>query len=368
MANITNQSESCVFPLAYKITVSSLLGVTLLLAPVMNSIVCIAILTTKQLHTSANLLIVSLSFGDILISVILPTLEIIYIALYPKWPIKKLGTTLLNSVWMYSLVGPFVTVAVITVERYKAITSFRIRSSSGTGTSRKLMVTIAIVWIYSLSSVAFMAAFFKETTGEYYEWNVNHLFYYPYLGIHIVVPLILITVLYCLIVITARKTRRQATKDVPNALNKISAAKEMKLAKTIGIVIGLLFAVWVPVLVLEYFYAIGTEDCWVQMAGPVSVWLTCSNGLVNPVVYNYRNQQLRKAMRGICFKSGSQTNQATSSREYHPTKGRRHCSSVQTMSTITESRSMRAERNKGFVDENTKTREHENKEIIDTRL
>ena len=229
--------------------------------------------------------------------------------MYPKWPLKKWGTMLLNSIWMFSLVGPFVTVAVITIERYITIVSFRARAISGP--SNKVALIITAIWIYSLLLVAFMAAFFTKTAGEYYEWNVSHLFYYPYLGIHIVIPFVLIIVLYIRIIAVAHITRRGTIKHTPDSMAETGREREMKLTRTIGIVIGLLFAVWVPVLVLEYFYAVGTKHCWVQMAGPISVWLTCANGMINPLLYNFRNRQIQRAVRALCCKNVNQDGQNT---------------------------------------------------------
>ena len=295
----TNSSaHACTFSLVYKITVSTLLGTTTLFAPVMNSILCFAILTTKQLRTTANILIASLSVSDILISLIMAPLEIIYVSLYPKWPLGKVETTVLNSVWMFSLVAPFVTVTVITGERYKTITS--LRHYKRTIGWKPLVSALMFIWIYSISSVIFMALNFTTTTGEYYDWNVLSEYYYPFLGIHIVIPLIVIPLLYGRIILVTRTSKRNTVRGgLSNTAVANHAKQELQLAKSVGIVVGILFAVWLPVLVLEYFYATETGSCVVQQAGVISVWLTSSNGMINQLVYNYRNPILRKAIKNL---------------------------------------------------------------------
>ena len=284
--NGTTTSEACVFPMAYKVTVSTLLAITFLISPVLNTVVCYTIFSVKRLQTFGNLLIANLSLGDIIISLTLPLMEIIYVSIYPKWLTGKIGTYFLNCVWLFSLASPFVIVTVITAERYKTLKSLiPIKSKT------VIFIVIPLVWLYSFGSVAFMAFFFTVPGEDAYEWNILPQFYYPFLGVHIVIPLVVISALYLAIYRMTRSSRKQTIRHGKASSNL--AKREMRVAKTIGIVIGLMFAIWIPALVLEYFYAIGTESCIVQMAGPVSVWLSSSNGMVNPILYFFRNPSLR---------------------------------------------------------------------------
>lgn len=213
-------------------------------------------------------------------------MEIIYVSIYPKWLTGSIGTYVLNCVWLYSLAYPFVTVTVITAERFSTL-----RSLIPVKSTTISVLAFSSIWIYSLGVIAFMAVFFTKPGEDAYEWNVLPEFYYPFLGVHIVAPLIIIAVLYMSIFRMTRSSRQQTTSR--GSASASLAKREMRVAKTIAIVIGIMFAIWIPALVLEYFYAIGTESCIVQMAGPVNVWLSCSNGVVNPILYFYRNPYLR---------------------------------------------------------------------------
>lgn len=284
--NNTSSHESCIFPLSYKVVVSGLLALTFLASPFLNGVVCYTIFSVNRLHSFGNLLIANLSLGDVVVSLSLPLLEILYVSVYPKWLTGKIGTYVLNCVWLFSLVYPFVTVTVITAERFTTLRSLLPVESTTISTA-----AFFSIWIYSFGMILFMAMFFTTPGEDAYEWNVLPQFYYPFLGIHIVIPLIIIAILYIGIYRMTRSSRKQTTSR-GSASNSL-AKREMKVAKTIAIVIGIMFAIWVPALILEYFYAIGTESCIVQMAGPVSVWLSCSNGVVNPILYFYRNPYLR---------------------------------------------------------------------------
>ena len=289
MSNVTNSTSStstCSFPMTYKVIVSSLLAFTFISSPILNAVVCYTIISVRKLQSFGNLLIANLSLGDIVISLSLPMLEILYVSIYPKWLTGSIGTYVLNSIWLFSLAYPFVTVTVITAERFSTLRSLvPIKSTTIS------LVTVSLIWVYSLGSVAFMAFFFTKPGEESYEWNVLPKFYYPFLGIHIVIPLIVIAFLYIGIFRITRLSRQRTTSR--GSASASLTKREMRVAKTIAIVIGIMFAIWIPALILEYFYAIGTESCIVQMAGPVSVWLSCSNGVVNPILYFYRNPHLR---------------------------------------------------------------------------
>ena len=248
--------------------------------------VCYTIFSVRRLQSFGNLLIANLSLGDVIISLSLPPLEIIYVSIYPKWLTGSIGTYVLNCVWLYSLAYPFVTVTFITAERFSTL-----RSLIPVKSTTISVFTFSCIWIYSLGVIAFMAVFFTKPGEDAYEWNVLPKFYYPFLGVHIVAPLIIIAVLYIGIFRMTRSSGRQTSSR--GSASASFAKREIRVAKTIAIVIGIMFAIWIPALVLEYFYAIGTESCIVQMAGPVSVWLSCSNGVVNPILYFYRNPYLR---------------------------------------------------------------------------
>lgn len=68
------------------------------------------------------------------------------------------------------------------------------------------------------------------------------------------------------------------------------------MAKTVAFVFMFLVFVWMPILILEIFYVVGSESCIVEQLGVVSVWLTCSNGVINPIVYSLRNKDFHRSM------------------------------------------------------------------------
>ena len=300
--NETTETESCEFNLDFRIPISILFVVTILLSVAENIVVSVAIVVDKNLRRPSNGYLLSLALTDVCISLGLIPLEMTYVWSYPEWPLGSLGTNILNSVWLFSIAGSFVTLLVITVDRYRAVMSL-VRYREVVSWGRTLIITV-LVWLYVVVVVILMRVFaFESTSGKTYEWNVNYKFYYAFLALHIALPLLIICALYYKIYKKAVQTRKQllshgqAHQGSMNTSDTVRETRvEVKMAKTVGFVFLFLVIVWIPVLILEIFYAIGSQSCIIEKLGVVSVWLTCSSGMINPVVYSLRNKDFRHAI------------------------------------------------------------------------
>ena len=76
----------------------------------------------------------------------------------------------------------------------------------------------------------------------------------------------------------------------------IETRLEVKMAKTVGLVIMFMVIIWVPVLVVELAYTRRSHSCVIEKLDVVSVWLAWSSGMINPVVYSLRNNDFRRAV------------------------------------------------------------------------
>ena len=126
MKNSTNEStetETCQFNLDFQIAISILFVVTIVLSVAENIVVSVAISVDKNLRRPSNGYLLSLALTDICISLGLIPLEMTYVWSYPEWPLGSLGTNFLNLVWLFSIAGSFVSLLVITVDRYRAVMS-----------------------------------------------------------------------------------------------------------------------------------------------------------------------------------------------------------------------------------------------------
>ena len=58
-----------------------------------------------------------------------------------------------------------------------------------------------------------------------------------------------------------------------------------------------MFVVCTPVVVLEIFFDFNFSNCIVEQAGTVSVWITCANRALNPIVHSRGNAEVKKCIR-----------------------------------------------------------------------
>ena len=302
-ANDTTEKNACEFNLDYQIPISILFVLTFVLSMSENILVSVAIVVDRRLRRPSNGYLLSLALTDICISLGLIPLEMTYVWSYPEWPLGPRATDVFNSVWFFSIAGSFVGVLVITVDRYRAVVSL-VRYREVVSWSRTLVI-IALVWLYVVVVVILMRVFsFKIVSGKTYDWNVNYKFYYAFLAVHIALPMLIISALYYKIYKKAVENRKQVlsrgrlhqgTTAASDTVLEIRL--EVKMAKTVSFVIMFLVIVWIPVLIMEVFYARRSQSCLIEKLDvPLSVWLACSNGMINPVVYSLRNKDFRHAI------------------------------------------------------------------------
>ena len=129
---------------------------------------------------------------------------------------------------------------------------------------------------------------FLPAPEDAYMWNVPATQYYIFLGIHIIISLIVIAMLYRKITVKLWREETGKTKV---------QSREVRLAKRLSVVIIFLFIVLTPVVLLEIFYNFDFSHCIVKQAGTVSVWITCANGALNPIVYSRGNAEVKKCIR-----------------------------------------------------------------------
>jgi 7 transmembrane receptor (rhodopsin family). len=276
-------ANNCTFSVYFKYSLCPLLLLSSVIAFIQNVIFCSIVWWNPILHKKSLILIVNLSISGIFNSVTVPVFEFVYVYFYPFWPLGKLGTNLQNAIWLFSLVLPFVTVTCITIERYLA-TVKGLRFHRTYVTPFNLGIVVLAIWIYSIAWTCSIASNFIQIFDDNnYVWNVPSAIYYVFLGIHLVVPLMVISVLYWLMLRETKKSNQQFDNQSFQR-DKI----ETKLAKTIAMVIGCLYFVWVPVVLLEIVYNFDFSECGVEQAGSVSVWITSLNGCLYPVIYFYR--------------------------------------------------------------------------------
>ena len=119
-------------------------------------------------------------------------------------------------------------------------------------------------------------------------------------------PALVILTIYAIIFQTAKGTSRARVQ--PAGTSKSPVQKETKIAATIAVITGLFVIAWLPFFVLNMI----AEFCFPCLPPYPDIlrlvrflkWMHYSNSVVNPLVYAYRNGEMRKTFKRLllsCF-------------------------------------------------------------------
>nr|XP_015203922.1 PREDICTED: 5-hydroxytryptamine receptor 1D [Lepisosteus oculatus] len=336
--------------LGLKISLSIVLAIITLATVLSNVFVVITIFLTRKLHTPANFLIGSLAVTDLLVSILVMPISIVY-TVSKTWSLGQV----MCDIWLLSDItcctASILHLCVIALDRYWAITDAL--EYCKRRTTRRAGVMIAVVWVISIS-ISMPPLFWRQAKAheELTECNVNtdQLSYtiYSTFGAFYV-PTVLLIILYGRIYVAARSRifkppsscgKRFTTAQLiggsagsslcsinsnsnqeghpqpggsPVFMNnvkvkladsvlerkRICAARERKATKTLGIILGAFIFCWLPFFVVTLVMAI-CKTCWFHAAlFDFFTWLGYLNSLINPVIYTAFNDEFKQAFQKL---------------------------------------------------------------------
>ena len=299
-AEINISSTACSWSWDFIIPVTILFTLTSLLVLFENILICVAVVCSPLREIKSNWFLVGLSVADMFTSLTITPLQILEFWASPHWPLGAIGVDVYNSLWNFCLVVPFLTVLAITVDRFLVIAK---KGNVFQNLSSKwVLILLIVIWAYGVLIVALLALSFDQAPSDEYVWNVPYEYYYPFLAIHVLLPLMIICYLYIRIFRTVRSTSRQVSIVLGSSVPfpKSKRLYEIRLAKTVGYVVFALVLVWMPVLAMEIVYGMESGDsCLVKTVNIFSVWLTCTNGVINPLIYSIRSKQFKSVLKKL---------------------------------------------------------------------
>lgn len=351
--------------LGLQISLSALLALVTLATTLSNAFVIATIFLTRKLHTPANFLIGSLAVTDLLVSILVMPISIVY-TVSKTWSFGQIVCDIWLSSDITFCTASILHLCVIALDRYWAITDAL--EYSKRRTMRRAAVMVAVVWVISIS-ISIPPLFWRQAKAqeELTECMVNtdqisYTLYSTFGAFY--VPTVLLVILYGRIYVAARsrifKTPSYSGKRFTTAqliqtsagsslcsLNSAStqeahlhsggaagggsggsplcvnsvkvkladsvlerkrlcAARERKATKTLGIILGAFIVCWLPFFVGTLVMAI-CKTCWFDpLLFDVFTWLGYLNSLINPVIYTAFNDEFKQAFQKLVkFRRGS---------------------------------------------------------------
>ncbi|XP_030642751.1 5-hydroxytryptamine receptor 1D [Chanos chanos] len=340
--------------LSLQISLSAVLAVVTLATVLSNAFVIATIFLTRKLHTPANFLIGSLAVTDLLVSILVMPISIVY-TVSKTWTLGQIVCDIWLSSDITCCTASILHLCVIALDRYWAITDALEYSKRRTMGRAGLM--IGVVWVISIS-ISMPPLFWRQAKNqELTECLVNtdqisYTLYSTFGAFY--VPTILLIILYGRIYLAARSRifkmptssgKRFTTAQLiqtsagsslcsinsasnqdgqlhptgggtggggggsPLFMNNVKvkladsvlerkrlcAARERKATKTLGIILGAFIVCWLPFFVVTLVMGI-CKDCWFHsVLFDVFTWLGYLNSLINPIIYTVFNDEFKQA-------------------------------------------------------------------------
>ena len=228
----------------------------------------------------ASYLLINLAVADFLIGVTkIPSFITNSIPSLMRKERSDLGNYIAAFVVLFSTAS-VVSLATVSVERTAAVLwPLAHRTSS----DRVYVYSIAFIWMTAMSM------FLIYILSLFNVWPLK----YAVLALNIVLVLSILTTCLTYIIIRVHLKR---SPQIFNGDERQNVERNVKLSKTVFLVIALSFACWVPAVILYVIHYVFCKECIPAEVVMVGTVLHFANSLVNPIAYTCRLSIFKKTL------------------------------------------------------------------------
>ncbi|KAK3730667.1 hypothetical protein QZH41_005476 [Actinostola sp. cb2023] len=236
----------------------------------------------RQLRTLQNYFIVNLAVSDLAMGCFAETL---LAATY--WENRNDVFFAHYLCAIMSGVSSLLNMAALSIYRYFVIKNPF--TYHGITTKKRIIITIVIIWLYTLHFAALPLAGWKTSGYQLYLYL---------LGCTLPSVVIVFTYLGVFLAIRAHTRHLKSTIDSKNKALQNAVNREKATTKTMLIILGVFIAFWVPFLIIDIIM-VQCQTCRsnysIHAVRDIALTLTYFSSGINPLLYAWRVQQFRKA-------------------------------------------------------------------------
>lgn len=268
----------------------------------LNILVIVTVLKTRELRTNSNILLTSLAATDLLVGLVPAPLAIVTDALHHRRTVSFQVTCTMRKIYLFAMLATFIAsynhLILIAWERYVAVV--RCLEYKFIVTKGRIKRDVVIAWITAITATAFYIVF--DAAGVQLEVILVTDIIICVLWL---IGFLLVVYFYFMVYKQIRKQYRSQFRRV-DAL--IKARIESRIAFTAFLLTFVVFASFVPLIVSLFAnLSLIVKQTWRWTQIFVQV-----NSLVNPALYFYRNRRCRKAaVKLLKFKKISENSAST---------------------------------------------------------
>lgn len=273
---------------------------------VLNSLVLLAVWKTPALHKPSQILLANLALTDLLIGVVTcPYMAYLHLAAINNWVPYKSFCYFFTILGGLSLVFGGVslyTLALISIDRFLAVKlKFAYESVA---TKKRFVIALLCGWLTCAVCYAIAISVIILFLG-----NVPRIAFLVFFVIYIAVFLCINTIFYSLAFyhlkkLTLQVTTCKANNSTSNAASSFDITKYRRSLHTMVIVLLALFIFFLPYCCNAALQSAFEHEIFTNL-DILTPLLALSNSCVNPLLYLWRMQDLRQAVKNIvrgCFR------------------------------------------------------------------
>ncbi|XP_072515010.1 trace amine-associated receptor 6-like [Salminus brasiliensis] len=254
----------------------------------LNLLVIISISHFKQLHTPTNLLILSLAVADLLVGMFVMPVKIMQL-IDSCWYLGETACSVSEMINGLSVSVSLCSLVLIAVDRYIAVSDPLLYSTRITVSKISLFISLGwslcllyVITYFYFNDHLLQSQIISRCYGECVV-SVKHSWVIVDMVLFFLTPCSVILILYSIIFIAARH-QAKAVRAVTDASKRHGSANssETKAAKTLGLVIFVYLACWIPFYVSSLSVESFTTS---SIVWTVFGWLMYMNSSVNPLIY-----------------------------------------------------------------------------------
>ena len=264
-----------------------------LAAVIGNAVVLWLFYKNKSLRTISNTFLASLCVADFLAGLVVdPVYIAIRVFAQPRY--GSILFKVINMVWIHSTAATVFNLCCVSVDRFIAIRfPFRYQDII---TKQRCYAVIIMVWLISLFLPFSRILVDNHTNGDFW-FSLSFIFF--------ALPLTVVTLCYVWIFKVAKKQASRINgENLQNSKEMncpVRAVQNHKAIKTIGLVLGVFIASWLPSLACSVvFYVRASDKCFSKkVVYIVWPWLDAvgwTSSAINPLIYFFRNGEFREAL------------------------------------------------------------------------
>ncbi|XP_063086877.1 histamine H2 receptor [Cavia porcellus] len=313
----------------YKVTISVILIILILVTVAGNVVVCLAVGLNRRLRSLTNCFIVSLAVTDLLLGLLVLPFSAIY-QLSCKWSFSKVFCNIYTSLDVMLCTASILNLFMISLDRYCAVTD-PLRYPVLI-TPARVAISLVFIWVISIT-LSFLSIHLgwnsrNETSKDNdtivkCKVQVNEVYGLVDGLVTFYLPLLIMCITYFRIFKIAREQARRI-----NHIGSWKAAtiREHKATVTLAAVMGAFIICWFPYFTVFVYRGLKGDDAVNEVFEDVVLWLGYANSALNPILYAALNRDFRTAYHQLfCCRLASHNSHETSLRLNNSQLNRSQC-------------------------------------------